>query len=116
MAVTSILLGNGLTDIFGQPPGKNATAAEVAAYAQPYTYAAIQVAFLAGTMYTLIGLLRLGWITYFLSHATVSGFMSGASVIIALSQVKYIFGLTIPRSDTVQGNLENIFDNIDQFS
>ena len=47
----------------------------------------MQVAFIAGLMYTAVGLLRLGWITNFLSHTTISGFMSGACIVIALSQV-----------------------------
>ena len=47
----------------------------------------LQVAFIAGVMYTLVGLLRLGWLTNFISHSVISGFMSGAAVIIGLSQV-----------------------------
>jgi MFS superfamily sulfate permease-like transporter len=47
-----------------------------------------QVAFLAGCLYTLVGMFRLGWLTNFLSHSVIAGFMSGASVIIALSQVR----------------------------
>lgn len=47
-----------------------------------------QVAFLAGCLYTAVGILKLGWLTNFLSHSVISGFMSGASVIIALSQVQ----------------------------
>ena len=46
-----------------------------------------QVAFLAGCLYSLVGIFRLGWLTNFLSHSVIAGFMSGASVIIALSQV-----------------------------
>lgn len=46
-----------------------------------------QVAFIAGCLYTAVGILKLGWLTNFLSHSVISGFMSGASVIIALSQV-----------------------------
>ena len=46
----------------------------------------LQVALLAGCLYTAVGLLRLGWITNFLSHSVICGFMTGASVIIALSQ------------------------------
>ncbi len=46
-----------------------------------------QVAFLAGLMYTIIGLLRLGWITQYLSQPVISGFMSGACITIAMSQV-----------------------------
>ena len=47
----------------------------------------LQVAFLAGCLYTIVGILKLGWLTNFLSHSVISGFMSGASIIIALSQV-----------------------------
>ena len=43
---------------------------------------------LAGSLYTAVGLLRLGWITNFLSHSVIAGFMTGAAVIIGLSQVK----------------------------
>lgn len=46
-----------------------------------------QIAFIAGCFYTAVGLLRLGWVLNFLSSAVVSGFMTGASVTIALSQV-----------------------------
>ena len=46
------------------------------------------MAFLAGILYTAVGILKLGWLTNFLSHSVISGFMSGASVIIALSQVQ----------------------------
>lgn len=46
-----------------------------------------QVALLAGCLYTAVGMLRLGWITNFLSHSVICGFMTGASVIIGLSQV-----------------------------
>lgn len=47
-----------------------------------------QVAFLAGCLYTLVGVLRLGWLTNFLSHSVIAGFMTGASVIIGLSQAR----------------------------
>lgn len=50
----------------------------------------VQVALLAGSLYTAVGLLKLGWITNFLSHSVICGFMTGASVIIALSQVPYL--------------------------
>ena len=48
----------------------------------------LQVAFIAGVMYTIVGIFNLGWITNFISHTVISGFMSGAAVIIGLSQVR----------------------------
>lgn len=89
VAVTSVLLGNGLEDIFktsqspclvqsscdGATEGEYSPATEEMATCNDFGRAAIQVAFLAGLMYTAVGLLSMGWITYFLSHATISGFM-----------------------------------------
>ena len=54
---------------------------------QPTLTRAPQVAFLVGLIYSAVGLLRLGWLTNFLGSSVVSGFMSGASVSIAASQV-----------------------------
>jgi MFS superfamily sulfate permease-like transporter len=47
----------------------------------------IQVAFLVACMYTGVGVLRLGFIVRFLSHSVITGFTSGAAVIIGMSQV-----------------------------
>jgi sulfate transporter 4 len=48
----------------------------------------IQVAFLVACMYTGVGVLRLGFIVRFLSHSVITGFTSGAAVIIGMSQVR----------------------------
>ena len=57
-----------------------------------YNRAAIQVAFLAGVFYTLVGVLRLGFFINFLSHSVISGFMTGAATLIGLTQMKFFFG------------------------
>lgn len=57
---------------------------------EQYNKAAVQLAFVVACMYTGIGILRLGWVTKFLSHAVIGGFTSGASIIIGLGQFKYI--------------------------
>ncbi|KAI7843852.1 hypothetical protein COHA_002403 [Chlorella ohadii] len=108
--VTSILLANGLQDFMPY-----LEAPEEKQIQENYNHAAVQIAFVAGCFYTAIGVLRLGWITNFLSAAVISGFMTGASVIIALSQVKYILGLKLPRSDDIQDALSAIFDNLGGF-
>ena len=46
-----------------------------------------QVAFIVGIMYTMVGMLKLGWLTNFISHSVIAGFMSGAAITIGLSQV-----------------------------
>ena len=127
VAVTSILLGNGLESLFGiSSPCYTSSGAAVSNTTAPvdgteytcydFERASIQVAFLAGLFYTAVGLLGMGWLTYFLSHAMVSGFTSGAAILIALSQVKYILGISTERADNLQDNLKEIFDNLDGFS
>lgn len=92
VAVTSLLLGSGLPNTINSPIQSNPNNPLDPLAQAEYNEAAIQVAFLVGILYTSIGLLNLGWITNFLSHAVISGFMTGASLIIGLSQMKYIFG------------------------
>lgn len=52
----------------------------------------MQVALLAGLLYSAVGFLQLGWIINFLSQSVIAGFMTGASVIIGLQQVKFLMG------------------------
>ena len=90
VAVTSILLANGLENVFPNNPNAQDPNTPVDPNLQmQYNHAAVQVAFIAGCFYTLVGVLRLGWlIGFLLSAPMISGFMTGASVVIALSQVK----------------------------
>ena len=48
--------------------------------------------FATAPLATGVGVLRLGWLTHYLSHAVISGFMTGASITIGMSQVKYLLG------------------------
>ena len=52
-----------------------------------YLSQVVQLAFLVACMYTAIGVLRLGFIVRFLSHSVITGFTSGAAIIIGMSQV-----------------------------
>lgn len=63
---------------------------------------AIAVSLLAGLMQLLFGLFRLGFLINFLSHPVLSGFTSAAAVIIILSQLKNLLGITMPRTNLIQ--------------
>ena len=52
---------------------------------------------LIGVVQILMSFLKLGFLVNFLSHPVVAGFTSAAAVIIAISQLKYILGIDIPR-------------------
>jgi SulP family sulfate permease len=65
-----------------------------------YLAYALTLAFLVGIIELSMGLLRLGFLVNFLSRSVISGFISGAAVIIAFSQVKHLFGLSLPSTES----------------
>jgi SulP family sulfate permease len=65
-----------------------------------YVALAITLAFLVGLLELSMGLFRLGFLVNFLSRSVISGFISGASLIIAFSQVKHLFGLAVPSTES----------------
>jgi sulfate permease, SulP family len=65
-----------------------------------YLALAVTLAFLVGSIEVGMGVLRLGFLVNFLSRSVTSGFISGAAVIIAVSQVKHLLGLKIPATES----------------
>lgn len=64
-----------------------------------YIVMAILLAFLVGGIQLLLGLLRMGFLVNFLSKPVISGFTSGAALIIMFSQLKYLLGTDIEKSN-----------------
>jgi sulfate permease, SulP family len=60
---------------------------------------AILLAFLVGLVQLTLGLFRLGVVVNFLSHPVIIGFTNAAALIIGLSQLNKIFGVSMPRSE-----------------
>lgn len=50
------------------------------------------LAFLVGSIQMVLGLMRMGFLVNFLSKPVISGFTSGAAIIIMLSQLKHLLG------------------------
>ncbi|MCX2982889.1 sulfate permease [Halieaceae bacterium IMCC14734] len=59
-----------------------------------YISATITLALLSGVMMLLMGLLRFGMLANLLSHPVVAGFITASSIIIVLSQLKHILGIS----------------------
>ncbi len=59
----------------------------------------LSLALLVGLIHGLMALLRLGFLANLLSHPVIAGFTSGAGAIIILSQVKYLAGIELPRTE-----------------
>ena len=74
-------------------------AAGVGEMAEPgsdsYLQLAIMLAFLVGVIQLVLGLLRFGFVTNFLSHPVLSGFTSAAALIIGMAQLKHLVGFSI---------------------
>lgn len=60
-----------------------------------YLHAVIALALLSGVMLLVMGFLRLGVLANLLSHPVVLGFITAASVLIILGQMKYILGVEV---------------------
>ncbi|MFA7554018.1 MAG: sulfate permease [Spongiibacteraceae bacterium] len=75
--------------------------------------AAMILALLSGFFLSLLGLLRLGFLANFLSQPVVSGFITASSIIIALSQFKYILGISAS-GDNLPDLIQTLVANIHQ--
>jgi SulP family sulfate permease len=60
-----------------------------------YVAAAGLLTLLVGLSLLVMSLLRLGVLANFLSHPVISGFVSGAAILIAASQLKYLLGVQV---------------------
>ena len=56
--------------------------------------AALALTFLSGLFLLLLGLLRLGFMANFLSHPVISAFVTASALIIGLSQMQHVFGVS----------------------
>ena len=83
------------------------TFTSVSALAEPkseeYIALVLLLAFMAGTMQLAIGLLRLGFITNFIPHPVLSGFIYASAIIIALSQAKHLLGVSVAGNHSAVG-------------
>jgi SulP family sulfate permease len=77
-----------------------------------YLSAAIALAFLSGLFLLIMGLFKLGFVANFLSHTVVSGFITGSGIIIALSQLRHLLGIS-GAGDTLPTIVLSLLDSSD---
>ena len=82
VAITSMMTAQALLPIVSPQ--------EVSSYA---AYAGL-LAVLSGLILGLAGVLRLGWLTQLMSRGVVAGFITGAALLIMVSQSKYLLGVS----------------------
>ncbi|KAH7281758.1 hypothetical protein KP509_36G062100 [Ceratopteris richardii] len=88
-------------------------------YRESYLALIFTATFFAGIFQAALGLLRLGFIIDFLSHAAIIGFMAGAAVTIALQQLKGMLGIStasFTRKTDIVSVLRSVFQHVDEWS
>ncbi|MBT8281119.1 MAG: sulfate permease [Muriicola sp.] len=81
-----------------------------------YIAMAVLLAFMVGFIQLLLGILRMGFLVNFLSKPVISGFTSGAALIIMLSQLKYLLGTDIQGSSQLHKIFWNTIQKIGEFN
>ena len=78
-----------------------------------YAIAALTLAALSGGFLVLLGLLRLGFLANFLSHPVIAGFITASGILIAMSQLKHILGVSA-HGHTLPEMVQSIVEHLDQ--
>ena len=77
---------------------------------EEYIQMALFLALFRGSLQFIFGLVRLGFFVNFLAKPVISGFTSAAAIIIGMSQLKYVLGIDIPRSNKLHEQLWNTWN------
>jgi SulP family sulfate permease len=88
VAIVSLLVATGLGDLAPQGTAD-------------YVVLALGLALLAGVFQLAMGFARIGFLVNVLSHPVLSGFTSAAAIVIAMSQVHHLLGITVPRGHSL---------------
>ena len=81
-----------------------------------YINYALTLALMVGVIQFLLGIFRLGFLVNFLSHPVISGFTSAAALIIGLSQLKHLLGISIPSSHYINEIIVNAINNVESIN
>ena len=81
-----------------------------------YINYALTLALMVGVIQFLLGIFRLGFLVNFLSHPVISGFTSAAALIIGLSQLKHLLGISIPSSHHMNEIIVNAVNNFESIN
>eukprot|EP00850_Spirogloea_muscicola_P014503 SM000104S09373 [mRNA] locus=s104:408358:413764:- [translate_table: standard] len=109
VALVSLLVSNGLLKIV-DPVVTPTEEAQM-----EYVELALQLALIVGLLEFLLGIFRMGWLLRFISDSVVSGFTSGAAIIIGLSQASEFLGYELSRSSRLIPIVQSIVAGRDNF-
>lgn len=94
--------------------------ASLAPFAVPgtneYVSLALTLAFLVGLFELAFGMMKLGVLLNFISHTVIVGFTAGASILIASSQIKNFFGVSIPQGSHFSSTIWTFFTHLEDIN
>ncbi|CAJ1963515.1 unnamed protein product [Sphenostylis stenocarpa] len=101
VAVISLMLGTMLSD-------------EISDFkSHEYLRLAFTATFFAGVTQMALGVLRLGFLIDFLSHAAIVGFMTGSAITIALQQLKGLLGIkNFTKKTDIVSVMRSVFSSV----
>eukprot|EP01036_Dinobryon_divergens_P022049 gene22049-30283_t len=102
MAITSLLLGVSCQR-YGYAEGTN-----------EYILLATNISMIVGIVLFLVGIFKLGALTNLISQSVLTGFLSASALVIALNQLKHVFGIPIPRFQYTHETVIYLFLNLDK--
>lgn len=73
-----------------------------------YATGALLLAAMSGAILLALAAMRLGWITHFISHPVLSGFTTGAAILIIGTQIGPLTGLIVPRDANFFETLQRV--------
>lgn len=101
VAITAIMTASALHDYADQG-------------VQHYALMASLLALMVGALLWLAGKLKLGWIMQFISRGVSAGFVSGAAVLIFVSQLKYLTAIPVSGNNLI-GYLSSMVREVEQW-
>lgn len=122
-AIIAALFGSSLHLVSGPTTAISiAVFAAISPFADPsspqFVSMVLTLTFLTGLFQLILGLARMGVLVNFISHTVVIGFTAGAALLIAASQIKNFFGISIERGAHFHVVIEQLilqFGNINPY-
>uniref|UniRef100_A0A8C9W9K6 Solute carrier family 26 member 3, tandem duplicate 2 n=1 Tax=Scleropages formosus TaxID=113540 RepID=A0A8C9W9K6_SCLFO len=113
--VLSLMVGAAVTRLVPDDgPPVNITGFEGLTQDQQRVMVAASATFLMGIFQLAMGLLQVGFIVTYLSDTLISGYTTAAAVHILVSQLKFVFGLTVPGLSGPLSLIYKVFVQIDK--
>lgn len=103
VAVAAVMVTAALTPYAAGDPAK-------------YLMGALILSALSGGILLAMALLRLGWLTHFISHPVLSGFTTGAAIFIIGTQLPALTGVFAPRDANLPSILQALAHGAAQFN